>query len=624
MIRGRIFVIEYAHEVRQMKNKEKNKYSIWQNVRYMVKLAWSHHKSVVWMCFLWAGLSLGIAVVQLFIAPMVLEKVEAAAPLGELLGTIGIFAAALVVLSGILGYVEENIIYGRISVRTIIISLINRKACTTSYPNTRDPDVLKLHEKTLQLCSGNREPTENIWVTMSQILLNVSGFALYLTLLSDLDLFLILVVTVTTATGFFVSKRINEWGYRHKEEEAGYRKQLSYFNNKAKSIKMAKDIRIFGLSDWLVGLFKSVQALHEAYLDRRERVYSWTCVVDVVLQFLRNGIAYLYLLRMALEGGLSAAEFLLYFSAFTGFSQWVTGILEQVTQLHKESLGISTVREYLEREEQFRFEGGIPIPQAESYELKLEDVTFRYPGTDRQIVRHMDLTLRPGEKVAIVGLNGAGKTTLVKLLCGFYDPDEGRVTLNGIDIREFDRHEYYKLFSAVFQEFSELDITVAQSVAQKVDGFDMDRVKECIGKAGLTEFIEKLPQGYDSHLGKHVYNDGIQLSGGQTQRMMLARALYKDGPFLVLDEPTAALDPIAEHDIYTKYNEMTQGKSSLFISHRLASTRFCDRILFLQDGVVAEEGTHDELMRHGGGYAKLFHVQARYYQEGREHDGEEN
>lgn len=607
-----------------MKTKQKPKYSILQNVRYMLGLAWSHHKSVVWMCFVWAGLSLGIKVVQLFIAPMVLQKVEAVAPLGELLGTIGIFAVALVLLSGSLGYVEENIIYGRISVRTIIIALINRKACTTSYPNSRDPKVLKLHEKTLELCSGNREPTENIWVTMSQILLNVSGFALYLALLTELDLILILVVTVTTVIGFFVSKRINEWGYRHKEEESGYRKQLSYFNNKVRSIKLAKDIRIFGLSEWLGSLYKSVQALHEAYVDRRERVYAWTCVVDALLQFLRNGVAYLYLVRMALEGSLSAAEFLLYFSAFSGFSQWVTGILEQFTQLHKESLGISTVREYLELEEQFRFEGGIPIPQADSYELKLEDVTFRYPGTDREIVRHMDLTIRPGEKVAIVGLNGAGKTTLVKLLCGFYDPDEGRVLLNGTDIREFDRQEYYKLFSAVFQEFSELDITVAQSVAQKVDGFDMDRVKECIEKASLTEFIEKLPQGYDSHLGKHVYNDGIQLSGGQTQRMMLARALYKDGPFLILDEPTAALDPIAERDIYTKYNEMTQGKSSLFISHRLASTRFCDRILFLQDGVIAEEGTHEELLTNDGGYAKLFHVQARYYQEGGVLNGEEN
>ena len=163
---------------------------------------------------------------------------------------------------------------------------------------------------------------------------------------------------------------------------------------------------------------------------------------------------------------------------------------------------------------------------------------------------------------------------------------------------------------------------MAQAVAQAVSDIDMGRVKDCLQKAGLTEQIEAFPHGCDTHLGKKVYMDGVQLSGGQTQRLMLARALYKDGPILVLDEPTAALDPIAENDIYMRYNEMTAGKSSVFISHRLASTRFCDRILFLQDGVIAEEGTHEELIRQGGGYAKLFDVQARYYQEGRDFHGE--
>ena len=239
------------------------------------------------------------------------------------------------------------------------------------------------------------------------------------------------------------------------------------------------------------------------------------------------------------------------------------------------------------------------------------------------IIRNMSLTLRPSEKIALVGLNGAGKTTFVKLLCGFYDPDEGRVLLNGIDIREFNRQEYYDLFSAVFQEMSMLDLTVAEHVAQTAVNIDMDKVADCLEKAGLTAKVESLPQGLQTHVGKIAFLEGVEFSGGEMQRLMLARALYKDGPVLVLDEPTAALDPIAENDIYMKYNEMTKGKTSLFISHRLASTRFCDRILFLQDGVISEEGTHEQLLSLGGEYAKLFHVQARYYQEGGEYHGEE-
>ena len=226
--------------------------------------------------------------------------------------------------------------------------------------------------------------------------------------------------------------------------------------------------------------------------------------------------------------------------------------------------------------------------------------------------------------MAVVGLNGAGKTTMVMLLCGFYDPTEGRVLLNGIDIREFNRRQYYELFSAVFQGFSIQDTTIAECVAQTATDIDMDKVTDCLDKAGLTTAIAKFPDDVKTHFGREVYLDGVMLSGGQTQRLMLARALYKDGPILVLDEPTAALDPIAENDIYMKYSEMTAGKTSLFISHRLASTRFCDRIIFVADGGIAEEGTHEELLAKNGAYANLFEVQSRYYRKGGESDEEEN
>ena len=230
----------------------------------------------------------------------------------------------------------------------------------------------------------------------------------------------------------------------------------------------------------------------------------------------------------------------------------------------------------------------------------------------------MNLTIHPREKLAIVGLNGAGKTTLVKLICGLLSPSEGRVLLNGDDISDFNRNKYYELFSAVFQDFSILDVTIAEEIAQCKDNIDYQRIKECIDYAGLSDTIDKLPKGLNTHIGREVYLDGVLLSGGQMQRLMLARALYKNGPILLLDEPTAALDPLAESEIYQKYSDMANNKTSLFISHRLASTRFCDRIILIKDGGIKEEGSHEDLLKLNGEYAKLFEVQSRYYKQGKE------
>ena len=246
-------------------------------------------------------------------------------------------------------------------------------------------------------------------------------------------------------------------------------------------------------------------------------------------------------------------------------------------------------------------------------------MSFRYPGAEQDTLSHIGLTVAPGEKLAIVGLNGAGKTTLMKLCCGLLDPTGGRVLLNGQDIRQYDRRAYYTLFSTVFQDFSVFDTTLADNVAQQPGSTDTAGIEDAIRRAGLWEKYRALPRGGQTHIGKGVYEDGIQLSGGELQRLMLARALYKNGPIIILDEPTAALDPIAEHQLYLRYSELTQGRTSFYISHRLASTRFCDRILLLGGGKILEEGTHQSLLEQGGEYARLFAIQSQYYKEGNGH-----
>lgn len=598
------------------KKAPKPKYNLWQNTGFMLRTSRKYAKSVFPLCIVLALLSAGKSVAELLIAPAILNKIELSASLGSVVFTIAAFALVLMLLSGLRSYVDTNALFGRIAVRSQGIYLsISRKYAETSYPNLLNTDFLALGEKASAACSANSEASEAIWTTLTDLMTSCIGFIVYLALLTNLNLWLAALVAATTAVSYFASKRINEWGYLHRSEELELTKRIEYANKTATSREFAKDIRMFGLRGWLEDLWGSTMRLYSAFCAKRERKYIWANIIDIVLTFLRNGIAYAFLIGITVKNGLPASQFLLYFAALSGFAQWVVEILDKLSVMHKQSLDISTIREFLDWNEPFDLNGGerIAFEPNKQYEIRLDDVSFRYPKADKDTLSHINLTVHPGEKLAIVGLNGAGKTTLVKLVCGFLDPTEGRILLNGEDIRKFNRNDYYALFSAVFQEFSVLDVTVKENVAQCVDGIDETRVWQCIDKAGLTEKIQSLPKGIETHLGRRVFKDGVEFSGGQTQRLMLARALYKNAPILVLDEPTAALDPIAENDIYQKYNDMTHGRTSFFISHRLASTRFCDRIIFVDSGKIAEEGTHNELLKNGGGYAYLFEVQSKYY-----------
>lgn len=598
--------------------KERPRYNLWQNTAYMAGLAWQEQKSVLALCLLQALFFVGLNLVNLFIAPSILGAVEDRVPLEGVLGTIAFFVLALLVLNILKTWVATNTLFGRIAVRLKILAEINKKFARTSYPNTEDPAVLKKRDKAGEAVGGNSQATEAVWDTLAELLQSTAGFVIYLLLLSALDPVLIVITAVTTLAGYFAGKRINGWGWRHREEEAQYIHKLNYVGVKADDRALAKDVRIFGMRGWLEEIHQKYDRLYQDFIGRRERVYLWADVVDVLMTLLRNGAAYAYLLGITLTQGLTAAEFLLYFTAVGGFTAWVTGILSGFTTLYKQSLDISTVREFLELQEPFRFEDGEALePEADKpYEIELKDVRFRYPGAEADTLKGINLKIRAGEKLAVVGLNGAGKTTLIKLICGFYDPTEGEVLMNGENIKRWNRRDYYRHFSAVFQSFSILAGTLAENIAQTDEGIDPHRLDGCVRKAGLAEKLQALPWGAETHIGKEVYEDGVELSGGEKQRLMLARALYKDAPVIVLDEPTAALDPLAESELYQKYNELTEGRTSVYISHRLASTQFCDRIVYLEDGKIMEEGTHRELLGRNGAYARLFELQSRYYRKG--------
>ena len=596
--------------------KTKPPYSVFSNVWFMVKAAWHSYKQIIVLCVLFALFELMAQVVQLYLSPTILAQVQEKASAGHLIKTILVFAGLLFVSNAGKVYTDDNALYGRIALRSQLIALVENKFATTSYPNVEDPKYYEDLMRLMPSFNSNAGALEGIWDVLGHILRDGLGLVLYVVLLSALPPLLIVIVLLTSAAAFLVNRRVNGWEYSHREELAKLDKKAAYLRNKSGDTALGKDIRIFGIQNWLQSIHTSVMAAYKAFQNRKQNCLYLGNLADILMTVLRNGIAYYYLIQKVLQGSLSVPEFLLYFTAFSGLTQWVSGLLGDLSTLHRQSLEITNLREFLSREECFRMEDGDPIvPEDKPYTLKLEHVSFRYPESEENTLTDIDLTIRGGEKAAIVGLNGAGKTTLVKLLCGFVNPTEGRVLLNGEDIRRFNRRQYYHLFTAVFQQFATINGTIEENVAMRTIGIDSERVTECLENAGLLEKVQALPDGMKTHLGREVYENGTEFSGGEMQRLILARALYRNAPILVLDEPTAALDPIAEDRIYQQYHAMTRGRTSVFISHRLASTRFCDRILMLQNGRIAEDGTHEALMKAKGPYAELFEVQSRYYKE---------
>lgn len=577
------------------------------------------------MCLLYAVLCVTQNLVNLYVSPTILAVVEKHGSVNELLLTITGFSLGMLFLSASVRYVDLNAFFGRITIRSYIIYLVNQKAATTAYPNIEDKTFRDLLSKSRECTCSNDRASEAIWTTLSTLLTNLFGFIIYISMLGIVQPVLILLILGTTCISYIITNYVNSYDYRHREEEAEYSGHIQYLLNQSLSIKPAKDIRIFGLRPWIESLYQKAMDTYTAFHAKAEGIFLWGRLTDLVMTFLRNGIAYAYLISMVLKDNLSVAEFLLYFTAVSGFAAWVNGLLENCTTLHRQTMELSVVRECLEYPEPFCFEEGKPLTAEKnaSYEIRLEHVSFRYPGAVKDTLTDINLTLHPGENLAIVGINGAGKTTLIKLICGFLDPTEGRVLLNGTDIRTYNRRDYYALFSGVFQSFLLLAATVAANVAQSETDINMERIKDCVEKAGLRDVIEARTDGYEAYMHREVYENAVQFSGGETQRLMLARALYKDAPFIVLDEPTAALDPIAEADMYQKYHDMTNGKSSVYISHRLASTRFCDRIILLEDASICEEGTHEALLALGGKYTHLYNVQSKYYKEGAAEHGEQ-
>ncbi|MBR6537782.1 MAG: ABC transporter ATP-binding protein [Lachnospiraceae bacterium] len=594
------------------------RYGVVSNACYLLKETIKCYPFLLVLCAISVVIGIVIPVITTFLPKIVIEQITTGAEIKEILLVTVIGTGLLALFAGGKVFIEKLLYFQKFRMNTHYTELVTIKGMTADYCHQENEWFRKLHTESAGACNGNYSPMVLVYDVGIGMCTSVLGFALYFGILARLSIGLVLFLIVVTVCSCILNHKAIRWTERHREEKVRYQQRTDYLAWVSGDVKFAKDIRLYRMNEWLSDVYrKNVEGLNGWYRRYTKTVFG-VAAGDSVLALVREIVAYAYLLYLVIAEDMSVADFVLYFGVIAGFSAWLSGLFGQVTALSRISSSVNYVRTFFEYPDTYMREGGRALPENSGgpKELSLCNVSYRYEGAEKDTLSGLTLTVAPKEHLAIVGLNGAGKTTLVKLLCGLTDPTEGCVCFDGVDVREYNRDDYYEMFSAVFQQFSLLPVTFAEAVAEEESAkIDRERVEACLKTAGLWEKIASLPKGIDSEYSRAVNDEGTELSGGQIQKMLLARALYRKAPFMILDEPTAALDPIAESKLYETYHEVMKDCSTVFISHRLASTRFCDRIVLMEDGNIIEEGTHDELLAKQGRYYELYETQAKYYRE---------
>lgn len=440
----------------------------------------------------------------------------------------------------------------------------------------------------------------------------VISFGLYGHIIGAVNPWILLFIIVLSLFNFVSLRAAQRYEMKRIMERSALQRRRYYIKDCSSDIKFGKDIRLYEMAGWIRACFQNYNDAHFRLRRDVQNRYFYAAFTEAVTTFARDGAAYAYFLWMAASGRITVGDFVLASGAVASFSALVTQTSDSVGQMMQAVPPLNRMRDYLAAEDEKETKQPVPAPFGkEPVSVVFEDVSFAYEGR-YQVLDHFNLQIGAGEKIALVGVNGAGKTTIIKLLCGFYKPDQGRILINGTDIRELRKEELYRLIAPVFQEAVILPFTVAQNISLKETDTDREKVRECLIQAGMWDKVSALAQGMDSMM-MNLEEGGSVFSGGQQQKLLMARALYKDAMLLLFDEPTAALDPIAESETYEMFHSMSGEKTAVFISHRLASTRFCDRVIFLENGRVKAQGSHEQLLESCPEYEKMYRVQSHYY-----------
>ncbi len=582
-----------------------------RNIVYLIKKTKEFDHKVMPIVVLYAFMIAAIPFLTSFLSKFVIDELvdkRTAFIVGILMAffVIGFFT------QGLSPYVKSIYEPRIMGVREKFINLLNKKVMDMDYEYTENPDTGTKLEMAMRAVSDNMSGIEGMLNGLVGMIGNSVSILVYTVFIIVYKWWMFLLLVVFLFAQVMIDLAVKKYEVSRAEDMASRNRKKGYLYYVMGDFRNGKDIRLNKLSSYFGKKFedlgKEVLGIQKDILRRRGISQS----LESVFKAFKMVAIYFVLFYSFRVGEISVGQFSFYFSAIITYDTLMNQFVRAVIEMKKQSYFIDDFREFMALEEYTasRDDDDILIPEIN--EIELEHLSFSYPGTETEILKDVNLKITKGERIALVGLNGAGKTTLIKILCGFYRPSSGTIKINGTDIKKINRKSYIGQISALFQDYNFFSFSIKENIVGEGEADD-ERISRIVEDLNLNPLISKLPKGLDTTIYRILDKDGVEFSGGQSQRIAFARALYKKNSLILLDEPTAALDVLSETKLYEDFNGLTKGKTVLFISHRLASTKFCDRIVTLYDGTIDEVGSHDELLKKNGRYAELFKLQASKY-----------
>lgn len=528
-----------------------------------------------------------------------------------LLISLGFFVLEFLV-EGVSLYCSNQVIVVANKTRFELMNEQNKKMASVDYKYISDRSIFKMYGMAFEATSGDWGGVTGMlreFARIAPIILSLIIIGGVITALSPLTGLLLLLYAITYA---YAQRQANKEVRDNDAEINKITDEIRYYNKTAGDFKSGKEIRLFNLKDMILNAYKNVINKRKSFSLRGVRKTFRKSLLSVLILIIAQGIFAYTLILSFKNGSVDTGSFLMYLTLMLQFVLLADRAIEDYEFfVVNQTIYVENMYDLLETDK-LSSDHGTRDRLDGAVDIEFRNVTFAYPNTDKKILDNLSFKIAKNETIALVGNNGEGKSTIINLLVRLFRPDEGEILLNGVNINEFKEEELYKMFACIFQQVNIYPYTLGNNISMQ-ETYDLERAKRAIEDVGLKERIEEEKNAYERNMSHEIAKDALELSGGQEQKLAISRAVYKDSPILILDEPTANLDALAEHEIYSKLNDLREDRTSIYISHRLSSTKFCDRIILLKGGKIFEEGTHDDLMKKKGEYYEMFTIQGKYY-----------